>query len=291
MNNNEIYQELKSKTINQKHLDEYWNIIQFNEYDETVYCENHHILPKHIWHKYKNFSKNKWNLKVLPADKHLLAHWYLANATMDIGMIRAFIMMNTGSKFILSPGDEILYAKLKEEYSNINRDTIWINNGTDRIRLKKDSHIPDGFEFGIGLHPNVLEERNKKIGLANIGRDTWWMDKINKNPEKIKKMADKHRGMKRSPEALENIKQSVRQFNYHTPIGIFDSGKDFQALTGFSDTMLRNRCIVKVDMIVTMASTCKMSDIPNKEDRYKMVGKTWRELGWFTTPVIRDMKS
>ena len=36
------------------------------------------------------------------------------------------------------------------------------------------------------------------------------MMKINKNPEKIEKMAAKHRGMKRSPEACENIRKSIQ---------------------------------------------------------------------------------
>ena len=36
------------------------------------------------------------------------------------------------------------------------------------------------------------------------------MDKINKNPDKIRKTADKHRGMKRSEETRKNISDSLK---------------------------------------------------------------------------------
>ena len=43
------------------------------------------------------------------------------------------------------------------------------------------------------------------------------MMKINKNPEKIKKMADKHRGMKRSEEAKRNISIATKELHAKFP--------------------------------------------------------------------------
>lgn len=54
------------------------------------------------------------------------------------------------------------------------------------------------------------EEQRKKMSLAHKGRIHWWSNKINKNPEKIRKTAEKHRGMKRSEEAKNNISQAQK---------------------------------------------------------------------------------
>lgn len=52
---------------------------------------------------------------------------------------------------------------------------------------------------------------------AAKGKRHSWQDKINKNPEKIKKTADKHRGMKRTEETKKNIsdakKNKIRVYN------------------------------------------------------------------------------
>ena len=70
------------------------------------------------------------------------------------------------------------------------------------------------------------EEHKAKISKSNKGQDRPWVIEINKNPEKIKKTAEKHRGMKRSKETCNNISKSLKgkQANnkgkkyYHNPI-------------------------------------------------------------------------
>lgn len=63
------------------------------------------------------------------------------------------------------------------------------------------------------------EERRKKVGAGirnwiknNPEKHNERMLKINKNPEKIKKMAEKHRGMKRSLEARKNMSDALKKF-------------------------------------------------------------------------------
>ena len=46
--------------------------------------------------------------------------------------------------------------------------------------------------------------------LKGVARPKEVVDKINKNPEKIRKTAEKHRGMKRSEEARKNISRSKK---------------------------------------------------------------------------------
>ena len=63
------------------------------------------------------------------------------------------------------------------------------------------SKIKTGVSWG-----NHTEETKRIIGEKNTGiRTEEWTNKINKNPEKIRKTAETHRGMKRSEEAKRNI--------------------------------------------------------------------------------------
>jgi len=48
-------------------------------------------------------------------------------------------------------------------------------------------------------------EYRKRISERQKGKSHPWQDKINKNPEKIRKMAEKHRGMKRSEETCNEV--------------------------------------------------------------------------------------
>lgn len=56
------------------------------------------------------------------------------------------------------------------------------------------------------------EKRNKKISEALKGRKHPWQNKINKNANKIKKTADKHRGMKRTLKTCENISNAKKEY-------------------------------------------------------------------------------
>jgi hypothetical protein len=53
------------------------------------------------------------------------------------------------------------------------------------------------------------EEEKRRISKTLKGRKHSWQDKVNKNPEKIEKMRQKHLGMKRSEEACRNIKKGI----------------------------------------------------------------------------------
>jgi len=74
-----------------------------------------------------------------------------------------------------------------EEYKKMMREKVFDN---PEINTRKSI----GIKKWIKENPEKHKER---------------MLKINKNPEKIKKMADKHRGMKRSEESKKNIKDGI----------------------------------------------------------------------------------
>lgn len=67
-------------------------------------------------------------------------------------------------------------------------------------------------------------ERCKKLSVGvrkwireNPEKHMERMMKINKNPDKIKKMAESHRGRKRGKDAVKNIRESVIKFNKDNP--------------------------------------------------------------------------
>jgi group I intron endonuclease len=54
------------------------------------------------------------------------------------------------------------------------------------------------------------QERNKKISETLTGKPHPWQDKVNKNPEKIEKTAQKHRGMKRSEDSKRRMSEASK---------------------------------------------------------------------------------
>ena len=65
-----------------------------------------------------------------------------------------------------------------------------------------------GGEGGLGRICTDEERLAKSLRLKGIKFSEEHINKINKNPEKIKKTADKHRGMKRSEQAKQNMSDS-----------------------------------------------------------------------------------
>lgn len=64
----------------------------------------------------------------------------------------------------------------------------------------------------------VISQKIKKWIDENPEKHHERMMKINKNPEKIKKMADTHRGMKRSDEAKKNISEAAKKNHKKNPL-------------------------------------------------------------------------
>ncbi len=60
---------------------------------------------------------------------------------------------------------------------------------------------------GEGTSGPKSETHKQNIGKALKGRNAYWILETNKNPDKIKKTADKHRGMKRSEETKEKLRR------------------------------------------------------------------------------------
>jgi hypothetical protein len=55
------------------------------------------------------------------------------------------------------------------------------------------------------------QEHKNNISIALTGKTHYWQDKVNKNPEKIRKTAEKHTGMKRSDIAKKNMSDAKKE--------------------------------------------------------------------------------
>lgn len=135
------------------------------------------------------------------------------------------------------------------------------------------------------------EERCRKISESLTGRDCPWVQITNRNPEKIRKTAEKNTGSKRTAEQKKNISESIigKQKGvenacfkgyYITPFGKFDSLKAASQTTGNTPICIRDRCRMKNNNIVKPIS--KTTDPKITHD---MLGKTWKELGWGFEPA------
>lgn len=144
----------------------------------------------------------------------------------------------------------------------------------------------DTYNIAIGGHGGKTTE---------IGTKCPWNQITNRNPEKIRKTAEKHRGMKRSEEAKKNMSKAqtgknVGEDNYGfkgywvTPYGKFNSLKLASDKCGTSIGSVYRRCFVNNENKITLYSISKNPTI-NKSD----LGKTWEELGWSFEPVIGEI--
>lgn len=130
------------------------------------------------------------------------------------------------------------------------------------------------------------EEFKQNLSEKFKGRKNPWVaDKVNKNPEKIRKTAEKHRGMKRSEQACKNMSESLfgkyrgeKNANfigyYITPYGKFSSLKSAAESCNNSQGCIRQRCRNN-ERKVTLCSIITDSKLSNDD-----LGKTWKELGW-----------
>jgi hypothetical protein len=78
------------------------------------------------------------------------------------------------------------------------------------MRLKGGDSIPNGYSLGLNISKENLLERNAKISKSTKGMARPYVaTTTNKNPDKIAKTAAKHRGMKRSDEAKQNMSNAL----------------------------------------------------------------------------------
>lgn len=137
------------------------------------------------------------------------------------------------------------------------------------------------------------DEHKQKIREAMTGRDCPWLQEVNRDPEKIRKTAEKHTGMKRSEEACKNISESLKgKFKseesnsfkgyWNTPFGKFPSLELAAGASNNGLICIRDRCL-KNERVVTKYSVVRDKNISETD-----IGKTWKDIGWSFESVINN---
>lgn len=164
--------------------------------------------------------------------------------------------------------DELFRRSLSAMETMSMLDFSWVKRGEDshsfnmkhaynpetniRIRIHADDILPDGFVYGFIISDDHLSKL-KEIGMKRRGiSQPWVADKINRNPEKIRKTADKHRGMKRGDDTKRTMSESRKKF--------FENG-GVNALTG------RKKFFDLVDRKIIYVKLCEMDKYIN-DNRY-----------------------
>jgi polyhydroxyalkanoate synthesis regulator phasin len=130
------------------------------------------------------------------------------------------------------------------------------------------------------------EEFKEFLRLLYTGRKNPWNQITNRDPEKIRKTAEKHTGMKRSEEACKNISESLKGKNkgeenhnfkgyYITPLGKFSSLDEASKIHGLGPVTIWQRCTKLNNNQILKFSL-------NKDKTLKLddLGKTWKDIGW-----------
>jgi hypothetical protein len=130
-------------------------------------------------------------------------------------------------------------------------------------------------------------KRNQSIAIRGSELCRNKIKILNKNPEKIRKMAESHTGMKRTEESKKKMSDAGKGKHdgilngwfkgwYITPKGKFESlrkaGKEFDSC----DANIDNWCVRLNSKKIVKGTILRRPDLFD----LSMLGKTWKELGW-----------
>lgn len=203
--------------LDNKYQKIYWNLMTSAKKRYTtsdVFYEKHHIFPKSI------YGENGYIVK-LTLREHYLAHKLLVKMTTGKNKAKmvcaCFLMMDKNKDFLKINSKE--YERMRTNFSD-SRKEWWKDNRKEIL----DNREKTEFRKKISKAQKRIWEENKEEkmkkryenghyektskSLTGIKR----ANPQNKDIEKIRKMAETHRGMKRSEKAKENISQGKKKY-------------------------------------------------------------------------------
>lgn len=203
------------KTTDSNHLQKYVKIYfdlcnraKFRKID-NVGTEIHHITPRQL-----GGTDDADNLVKLTLREHFICHKILSLITISRDkrkMLKALYMMSNTRGLRLNSK---IYSECKHSVSEYMKNRIVSEKTKKKISDFRKQYWIDNREI---LLEQCNRESTRKIIQEKVSRyiqnnyDEFYqkMLRINRNPEKIKKTAEKHRGMKRSDTTKH--KQSIKK--------------------------------------------------------------------------------
>jgi len=263
----DIYTVLTTKKHNKHYLNRYITFIercQEKNKNFTGYVEKHHICPKakDMFPEYKNFKDHPWNLAILTARQHFLAHWILARAYGG-GMWVAFFNMSV-CKTTNQQRTVIKNSRIYEEIrKNLFMSEETKNKISKSMKGKKNSlgrKLSDDTKEKISKsnkeRKRIITDTERETKSIKMSKKIWCNDG-NKNKrfeeEEIPKNWVRGRvGLKRSKGGKwqENRKQRRSYVGEDNPAAkkVFAAGKIYNSVkeaaekTNCTTPTVRNRC-------------------------------------------------
>ncbi len=200
----------------------YWTLMEWRMNDPSVdsYCERHHIIPRCF-----GGDDSKENVVRLGVSEHVYAHTLLPSmyqgkqrAKMAFALWR-MIHGRQGAIINMTLEERDAYAAEHRRACSI-RTTGRKHRDETRAKMSASSmgrpnnlsndargKLADAAKARFSGKPKSDEHR-EKIASALTGKPR--ENRHNRDPEKIRKTADKHRGMKRSAEARAKMSESAK---------------------------------------------------------------------------------
>lgn len=210
--------------LQNKYTEWYFSIIKNRKLcSPETYSEKHHIIPRCM-----GGTDIIHNMVILTVREHILVHKLLTK--MTVGKIKSRLcfahhMMVRGrqgtyvnmsereiqsARKKLSEAQRILQTgrkhseETKRKISESNRGKVVSQETRDKI-----SKANKGKLLGLRRPPEFGEKISKALTGRKKNED--WVNKINRNPEKIRKTAEAHRGMKRSEISRKRMSDSAKK--------------------------------------------------------------------------------
>jgi hypothetical protein len=145
------------------------------------YTEKHHIIPRSL-----NGTDEKENLVNLTAREHFICHYLLTKmydkrTNNHYKLVCAFNMMNMSGEYhtryfnsYLYEANKIQFSKLQSKNQKGQKNSqfgkMWITNGKDNKKIRKDEIIPEGFRKGRVIPKEIKEKIRKSMKGVGVGR-------------------------------------------------------------------------------------------------------------------------
>lgn len=193
---------------------------------QNNYTEKHHIIPKSI-----GGSNKKDNIAVLSVREHIFCHKLLSKIVIDSKhkskMLYALMRMYYGNKEQVKLSSKFTARLVEQIKENCAKQVSLRMTGRKVLQSTRDKLSKA--HKGKTLSKETKEKISKRrIGVSTPKPDYFGaliseklkgrkrsievVNKVNKNPEKIRKTAEKHRGMKRTDISKKKMSIARKEF-------------------------------------------------------------------------------
>ena len=266
--------EYDSDMINNKYKKWYFDIIdcaKLRKCDPLLTYEYHHIIPKSI-----SGDNAHDNMVYLTLKEHFICHKLLIRiyqGKYKAKMVYALYMMSNTRKGLKMSSKE--YSNLRLLYSQAQKERVISQEEREKNSQKMIKYWAENKEEIKKHWENSGRNKRLSDSLTGVKKSSEHMDKINKNPEKIRKTAEKHTGMKRTDATKKN--QSIAKHQTISEKGTEWLGKGQRYITN-----------TKSNELIRVPVDYELKD--NEVFGNNSAGKSIKGNKWYHNPNTTEIK-